>query len=141
MSAIFSLAYYPRDCSTGFDAHDDDPLSDIELVDGDYYWVTRQILLSALRLSAQTDRKTKVKVFSALEGGYDLDAIARSAVWHVRALREGFAGVAEDYFASVQESEKQRRRGEEAEAASAYGGDEVAALQAELEGMGLLDRS
>jgi hypothetical protein len=82
----------------GFDAHRDDPLASVNLADEDYYWITRRILLSALRVSVET--KSRVKVMSVLEGGYDLDAIARCAALHVKALHEGYAGVQEIYYST-----------------------------------------
>lgn len=119
--------------SIGFDAHDDDPLSDIELTDSDYEWITRQILLSALKLSVaalKAGSGRHVSVLSALEGGYDLDAISRSSVLHVAALQKGFEGVWEEYEKLLIEA-KQEQDG--------FGGDEVAALTAELSAMGVFD--
>lgn len=127
--------------SAGFDAHDDDPLSDIELQDEDYTWLTKQVMLSALKLSVV--KQKRVKVMSVLEGGYDLDAIARSSVCHVRVLQEGFQGIAEDYHAYQRTVTEQKVRGAEAkedeEDEEGYGGDEVAALRAHMEAMGIFD--
>ena len=67
--------------SAGFDAHRADPLANIELEDEDYGWVTRELCALAARHCAG-------RVVSALEGGYDLDALASSARVHVRALME-----------------------------------------------------
>jgi acetoin utilization deacetylase AcuC-like enzyme len=75
------------DTQTGFDAHDDDPLADVELQDEDYYWVTAEILASCGRVAAALG--TPVRYLSVLEGGYDIPAIQRSAVCHVRAMLEG----------------------------------------------------
>ena len=67
--------------SAGFDAHQSDPLAQLQLTDADYYWVTGQLL--------QVARKTaRGRLVSALEGGYDLNALARAAAAHVRALME-----------------------------------------------------
>lgn len=65
--------------SAGFDAHRSDPLAQLQLVDEDYYWVTGQ-LLSVAGKTAQG------RVVSALEGGYDLTALAKASAAHVRAL-------------------------------------------------------
>ncbi len=67
--------------SAGFDAHRRDPLAELNLVEEDYYWVTAQLQMLA-------DEICGGRVVSALEGGYDLAALARSAAAHVRALME-----------------------------------------------------
>ena len=65
--------------SAGFDAHRADPLAGLELEDDDYRWVTGFIVDAAERFSAG-------RVVSTLEGGYDLDALARCAALHVQGL-------------------------------------------------------
>ena len=65
--------------SAGFDAHRDDPLGGLRLVEADYTWITQQICDWA-------DNYAKGRVVSMLEGGYDLDALARSVVAHVDVL-------------------------------------------------------
>jgi acetoin utilization deacetylase AcuC-like enzyme len=65
--------------SAGFDAHADDPLGYLELVEDDYVWITRRIRDIA-------DAYSQGRIVSALEGGYNLDALGRSAVAHVQAL-------------------------------------------------------
>ncbi|MGE0622198.1 MAG: histone deacetylase family protein [Pseudomonadales bacterium] len=65
--------------SAGFDAHRDDPLAELELTEADYAWVTGLIRDAARRFAAG-------RVVSALEGGYDLNALARSVHAHVSAL-------------------------------------------------------
>lgn len=67
--------------SAGFDAHRADPLAALELVEADYYWLTRAAL-EATRESARG------RAVSLLEGGYDLEALAASACRHVEALLE-----------------------------------------------------
>jgi acetoin utilization deacetylase AcuC-like enzyme len=67
--------------SAGFDAHRADPLANLNLSEDDFAWVTREICAVAARLCDG-------RVVSALEGGYDLDALAASAAAHVRALLE-----------------------------------------------------
>ncbi len=65
--------------SAGFDAHVQDPLAGLMLEEADFAWVT-----GALAEIAR--RHAKGRIVSALEGGYDLDALARSAAAHVDAL-------------------------------------------------------
>ncbi len=65
--------------SAGFDAHQRDPLGQIELQDADYHWITRQICDLA------TD-SCQGRVASILEGGYDLQALASAGRAHVQAL-------------------------------------------------------
>ena len=65
--------------SAGFDAHVNDPLADLQLVEDDYRWVT-QFIVSIANQYAQG------RVVSTLEGGYDLDALARSVTAHLEAL-------------------------------------------------------
>ncbi len=65
--------------SAGFDAHRDDPLGGLQLVEADYEWVTTELLRIA-KVHA------KGRLISTLEGGYDLDALAASTAAHVAAL-------------------------------------------------------
>jgi acetoin utilization deacetylase AcuC-like enzyme len=65
--------------SAGFDAHADDPLAYLQLHEDDYVWVTERILDMA-------DQFAGGRVVSALEGGYNLDALGRSAAAHVTTL-------------------------------------------------------
>ncbi len=65
--------------SAGFDAHRADPLAQLALDESDYTWVTEQLLDVAARHAGG-------RVVSALEGGYDLAALAASAAAHVRVL-------------------------------------------------------
>ncbi len=67
--------------SAGFDAHKDDPLAQFELNSKDFYEITKRTLIA-------TNKYTKGKVVSILEGGYDLNALAESANEHVNALTE-----------------------------------------------------
>ena len=66
--------------SAGFDAHEADPLGDLRLREDDFDWVTR-FIVDAAEQSAQG------RVVSALEGGYDLAALAASVETHLAALR------------------------------------------------------
>ena len=65
--------------SAGFDAHRDDDLGQLGLVEADYEWIT-------LRLKALADKHAGGRIVSVLEGGYNLGALARSAAAHVRVL-------------------------------------------------------
>ena len=66
--------------SAGFDAHAADPLAQLNWDDEDFAAITRMICDMAADLSAP--------VVSCLEGGYDLDALGRSARAHVQVLLE-----------------------------------------------------
>jgi acetoin utilization deacetylase AcuC-like enzyme len=68
--------------SAGFDAHMRDPLANLNLLEGDFGWVTRAIMTVA-------DQSAQGRVVSVLEGGYDLEALAQSAAAHVTALMRG----------------------------------------------------
>lgn len=65
--------------SAGFDAHREDELSRGDMSDADYGWITGQIMTLA-------DRHAGGRIVSTLEGGYALDALARSTVEHVRCM-------------------------------------------------------
>ena len=67
--------------SAGFDAHREDPLAQIELTEADFTWVTEKLMEMA-------DKHAGGRIVSLLEGGYDLDALARSTAVHVRALMQ-----------------------------------------------------
>jgi acetoin utilization deacetylase AcuC-like enzyme len=67
--------------SAGFDAHKDDPLANLKLVEADFQWVTEQLIEVA-------ERRSKGRLVSMLEGGYDLAALARSTAVHVKTLME-----------------------------------------------------
>jgi acetoin utilization deacetylase AcuC-like enzyme len=65
--------------SAGFDAHRDDGLGQLGLVEADYAWITEQLMAIA-REHGQG------RVVSCLEGGYNLGALARSVAAHLRVL-------------------------------------------------------
>ena len=65
--------------SAGFDAHREDDLGQLGLVETDYEWITR-------RLVDLADRHAQGRIVSCLEGGYNLSALARSVAAHVRVL-------------------------------------------------------
>jgi acetoin utilization deacetylase AcuC-like enzyme len=68
--------------SAGFDAHTRDPLANLNLVEADYAWVTKKLLETA-------DASANGRIVSMLEGGYDLQGLARSVAAHVLALMRG----------------------------------------------------
>jgi acetoin utilization deacetylase AcuC-like enzyme len=65
--------------SAGFDAHRDDLLGGLKLVEDDYAWMTSKLMEVA-------SEHAQGRIVSMLEGGYNLDALGRSAVAHVRTL-------------------------------------------------------
>jgi len=65
--------------SAGFDAHQRDPLGQLQLEDPDYAWITRE-------LCALADEACAGRLVSILEGGYDLEALASAALAHAGAL-------------------------------------------------------
>jgi acetoin utilization deacetylase AcuC-like enzyme len=67
--------------SAGFDAHREDDLGNMGLVEDDYVWLTNLIC-------AVAERHAKGRIVSCLEGGYNLSALGRSVVAHVRTLAE-----------------------------------------------------
>jgi acetoin utilization deacetylase AcuC-like enzyme len=68
--------------SAGFDAHRRDPLGNLNFVEADFAWATRKLMGVARKTSGE-------RVVSVLEGGYDLEGLARSVAAHVSALMEG----------------------------------------------------
>jgi acetoin utilization deacetylase AcuC-like enzyme len=65
--------------SAGFDAHWQDEVSDLNLTEHDYAWITREIRSIA-------DAHAQGRIISVLEGGYALQALARSVLAHLSAL-------------------------------------------------------
>lgn len=68
--------------SAGFDAHWKDPLGSLQLSEPDFAWATQKLMEIA-------DRHAGGRVVSILEGGYDLDGLAKSTAAHVTALMRG----------------------------------------------------
>jgi acetoin utilization deacetylase AcuC-like enzyme len=68
--------------SAGFDAHQRDPLANLNLVEADFAWATQKIMEVA-QASANS------RIVSMLEGGYDLEGLSYSAAAHVSALMQG----------------------------------------------------
>jgi acetoin utilization deacetylase AcuC-like enzyme len=65
--------------SAGFDAHREDDIGRMGLVEADYAWMTERLLVLARRHCGG-------RLVSSLEGGYNLSALGRSVASHVRAL-------------------------------------------------------
>ena len=65
--------------SAGFDAHREDDMAALGLVEADYAWVTQVIKQVA-------ERHAGGRVISALEGGYDLSALGRSVTAHLKVM-------------------------------------------------------
>ncbi len=65
--------------SAGFDAHREDELGQLGLVEADYAWMTEKIVEVA-------DKHAQGRIVSCLEGGYHLGALARSVAAHLRVL-------------------------------------------------------
>jgi acetoin utilization deacetylase AcuC-like enzyme len=67
--------------SAGFDAHYEDDMASLGLIESDYAWVTQQ-LKGVARVHAGG------RIVSMLEGGYALSALARSVASHIRILAD-----------------------------------------------------
>lgn len=67
--------------SAGFDAHEADPLANLRLKEPDFAWATEKLVDIAARRAGG-------RIVSMLEGGYDLNALARSVAVHVKALMD-----------------------------------------------------
>jgi acetoin utilization deacetylase AcuC-like enzyme len=68
--------------SAGFDAHVRDPLANINCVESDFAWATAKLMDVA-------ESACGGRVVSLLEGGYDLEGLARSVAAHVMTLMKG----------------------------------------------------
>lgn len=67
--------------SAGFDGHREDPLAGLNLAEVDYAWIARE-------LAALAGKHADGRLLAVLEGGYNLDALARS----IHAFACGLAG-------------------------------------------------
>jgi acetoin utilization deacetylase AcuC-like enzyme len=67
--------------SAGFDAHREDDLGQMGLVEDDYVWMTKQLMEIA-------NQYCEGKIVSCLEGGYNLSALGRSVAAHLKTLAE-----------------------------------------------------
>jgi len=65
--------------SAGFDAHRDDDMASLKLTEADYAWVTEVLKRIA-------GKYAHGRIVSALEGGYELHALGRSALAHIKVL-------------------------------------------------------
>ena len=65
--------------SAGFDAHRDDDMAMLKLTEADYVWVTEVLKQTA-------GKYAQGRIVSALEGGYELQALGRSALAHIKVL-------------------------------------------------------
>jgi acetoin utilization deacetylase AcuC-like enzyme len=65
--------------SAGFDAHWRDPLASLNLTESDFAWAT-------LKLMDLAERHCRQRIVSVLEGGYDLEGLAKSTAFHLDAL-------------------------------------------------------
>jgi acetoin utilization deacetylase AcuC-like enzyme len=65
--------------SAGFDAHREDDMAMLKLADADYGWVTEQ-------LKQLAEKHCHKRIVSTLEGGYELHALGRSAMAHIKVL-------------------------------------------------------
>lgn len=64
--------------SAGFDAHRDDEIGRLNLHEADYAWLTHKIM--------QATGECQGRIVSVLEGGYQLDSLAKSAAAHLYVL-------------------------------------------------------
>jgi acetoin utilization deacetylase AcuC-like enzyme len=65
--------------SAGFDAHAEDPLGELKLVEDDYRWLTTLI-------NDIANRHANGRIVSILEGGYHLGALGRSVCAHLEMM-------------------------------------------------------
>lgn len=65
--------------SAGFDAHWKESIAHLQLTEDDFKWVTRKVMDVA-------SRHCEGRIVSMLEGGYDLDGLAKSVEQHLRVL-------------------------------------------------------
>ena len=67
--------------SAGFDAHREDDMGQMGLVEQDYVWITQ-------RIKDVAQRYAQGRIVSCLEGGYNLSALSRSVEAHLRVLAD-----------------------------------------------------
>lgn len=65
--------------SAGFDAHREDDMAQFGLVEADYTWITQQLKQIA-------EAHCSGRIVSVLEGGYELHALGRSVLAHLKVL-------------------------------------------------------
>ena len=78
--------------SAGFDAHYDDPLADCVLNESDFEWATLLVIDACKTICPSSP----IKCISVLEGGYDLNALAKCAYAHVRTLFDSSLEIQEE---------------------------------------------
>ena len=71
--------------SAGFDAHERDPLAQLNWQSGDYGWLTGKLMDVA-------ESRCGNRIVSLLEGGYDLKGLAGGVSHHVAMLMDGATG-------------------------------------------------
>ena len=81
MPALEAFAPQMVFISAGFDAHREDDLGQMGLVEADYEWITQRLVDLAAR-------HAQGRIVSCLEGGYALSALARSVAAHLRVLAD-----------------------------------------------------
>jgi acetoin utilization deacetylase AcuC-like enzyme len=79
LPAVDSFAPQLIMMSAGFDSHFEDDLGHMNLLESDYFWLTREVVKLA-------QRHAQGRVVSTLEGGYHLPALGRSVAAHIRGL-------------------------------------------------------
>lgn len=67
--------------SAGFDAHREDDIGGLGLTEADFSWITEKVKAIAMR-------HAKGRIVSCLEGGYNLSALGRSVVAHLKVLAD-----------------------------------------------------
>lgn len=67
--------------SAGFDAHYEDDMGGLQLVESDYLWFTEHLVALSKKLNCRG-------IISMLEGGYNNSALGRSVATHIKALSE-----------------------------------------------------
>ena len=67
--------------SAGFDAHYEDDMGSLGLLEADYIWATQQI-------KGVAESCGHKRIVSVLEGGYSLSSLARSVVAHIKTLAD-----------------------------------------------------
>lgn len=65
--------------SAGFDGHAEEEMAQFFLVEDDYFWITE-------KLKGIADKYANGRIVSVLEGGYNLSALGRSAVAHLKGM-------------------------------------------------------
>jgi len=75
--------------SAGFDAHERDPLAQLNWQSSDYGWLTGKLMDAA-------ERSCGNRIVSLLEGGYDLKGLAGGVSNHVAILMDGAVGRLDD---------------------------------------------